>query len=156
MSGHRPFSDLKKGWSAERLAENAARKAELAAELVSLEQLREGLGISQEELANVMDVQQPAISKLVRRPDMKDAFAELHPPGLRHRSADAIGSAHADRPMRGRLVPHHILFVDHSQRRRGGGGGRAEQGDRRHGHAPCRIILSRSDRCSAISPVCPG
>ncbi|NML88161.1 XRE family transcriptional regulator [Sphingobium sp. TB-6] len=71
MSGHRPFSDLKKGWSAERFAENAARKVEMMAELVSLEQLREGLGISQEELANVMDVQQPAISKLVRRPDMK-------------------------------------------------------------------------------------
>ncbi len=45
--------------------------ASLAAEMVSLEQLRDGLGISQEELANVMDVQQPAISKLVRRPDMK-------------------------------------------------------------------------------------
>ncbi|MBW4655655.1 MAG: helix-turn-helix domain-containing protein [Kaiparowitsia implicata GSE-PSE-MK54-09C] len=71
MSGHRPFSDLKKDWSAERRAKNAARKAEMAAELVSLEQLREGLGISQEELANVLDVQQPAISKLVRRPDMK-------------------------------------------------------------------------------------
>jgi predicted XRE-type DNA-binding protein len=71
MSGHRPFSDLKKGWSSERLAANEARKANLAAEMVSLEQLREGLGISQEELANVMDVQQPAISKLVRRPDMK-------------------------------------------------------------------------------------
>ena len=71
MAGHRPFSELKKGWSPERLAENAARKAELAAELVSLEQLRAGLGISQEELASVMEVQQPAISKLVRRPDMK-------------------------------------------------------------------------------------
>ena len=35
------------------------------------EQLREGLGISQEELSSVMDVQQPAISKLVRRPDMR-------------------------------------------------------------------------------------
>lgn len=35
--------------------------------MVSLEQLRKGLGISQEELANVMEVQQPAISKLVRR-----------------------------------------------------------------------------------------
>ena len=71
MSGHRPFSELKKGWSPERRAENEARKAQMAAELVSLEQLREGLGISQEELANVMEVQQPAISKLVRRPDMK-------------------------------------------------------------------------------------
>lgn len=71
MSGHRPFSELKKGWSPQRLAANAARKAKLTEEMVSLEQLREGLGISQEELASVMDVQQPAISKLVRRPDMK-------------------------------------------------------------------------------------
>jgi len=71
MSGHRPFSELKKDWSPERLAANGARKAKLAEEMISLEQLREGLGISQEELANVMQVQQPAISKLVRRPDMK-------------------------------------------------------------------------------------
>lgn len=71
MSGHRPFADLKKNWSAERLAANSVRKAKLADEMVSLEQLREGLGISQEELAKVMDVQQPAISRLVRRPDMK-------------------------------------------------------------------------------------
>jgi predicted XRE-type DNA-binding protein len=71
MSGHRPFSDLMKDWSPERRARSNARQAELAAELVSLEQLREGLGLSQEELANVMEVQQPAISKLVRRSDMK-------------------------------------------------------------------------------------
>ncbi len=71
MSGHRPFADLKKDWSPERLARSEARKAKLNAEMVSLEQLREGLGISQEELASVMEVQQPAISKLVRRPDMK-------------------------------------------------------------------------------------
>jgi predicted XRE-type DNA-binding protein len=71
MSGHRPFSDLMKDWSPERLARSEARMANLTAEMVSLEQLREGLGISQEELANVMEVQQPAISKLVRRPDMK-------------------------------------------------------------------------------------
>ncbi len=45
--------------------------AALAAEMVTLEQLREGLGISQEELASIMEVQQPAISKLVRRSDMK-------------------------------------------------------------------------------------
>jgi predicted XRE-type DNA-binding protein len=70
-NGHRPFSDLKKGWSPERLAANEARKSKLMSEMVSLEQLREGLGISQEELANVMEVQQPAISKLVRRLDMK-------------------------------------------------------------------------------------
>ena len=71
MSGHRPFSDLMKDWSPERRARSDARQAGLAAELVSLDQLREGLGLSQEELANVMEVQQPAISKLVRRSDMK-------------------------------------------------------------------------------------
>jgi predicted XRE-type DNA-binding protein len=71
MSGHRPFADLMKDWSPERRARSDARQAELAAEMVTLEQLREGLGISQEELANLMEVQQPAISKLVRRTDMK-------------------------------------------------------------------------------------
>ncbi len=71
MSGHRPFSDLMKDWSPERRARSDPRQVELASEMVSLEQLREGLGISQEELASVMEVQQPAISKLVRRPDMK-------------------------------------------------------------------------------------
>ena len=71
MTGHRPFSDLKKGWNAERLVENAQRKALIADEMVSLELLRERLGVSQEELAELLDVQQPAISKLVRRTDMK-------------------------------------------------------------------------------------
>lgn len=71
MSGHRPFSDLKKDWSPERLAANARRKAGLADEMVSLETLRQRLDVSQEELANLLDVQQPAISKLVRRADMK-------------------------------------------------------------------------------------
>jgi predicted XRE-type DNA-binding protein len=71
MSGHRPFPDLTKDWSPERLARSEARMAALTSEMVSLEQLRVGLGLSQEELANVMEVQQPAISKLVRRPDMK-------------------------------------------------------------------------------------
>ena len=71
MSGHRPFAQLKKDWSPERHAANAARKTKLHAEMLSLEQLREGLGITQEELARLLDVQQPAISKLVRRADMK-------------------------------------------------------------------------------------
>jgi predicted XRE-type DNA-binding protein len=71
MSGHRAFANLKRDWSPERHAANTARKAKLCAEMVSLEELREGLGITQEELANLLDVQQPAISKLVRRPDMK-------------------------------------------------------------------------------------
>jgi predicted XRE-type DNA-binding protein len=71
MSGHRAFADLKKDWSPERRAANAARKMKLQADMLSLEQLREELGITQEELATLLDVQQPAISKLVRRADMK-------------------------------------------------------------------------------------
>ena len=46
MSGHRPFFELKKNWTPERLAANAERKAELHAEMVSLEELRADLGIS--------------------------------------------------------------------------------------------------------------
>lgn len=71
MAGHRPFSNLMKDWTPERRAANEARKAEMMAELASLDRLHEELGISEEEFANVMDMQQPAISKLVRRPDMK-------------------------------------------------------------------------------------
>jgi len=71
MSGHRPFFELKKNWTPERLAANAERKAELHAEMVSLEELRADLGISQEALAQALDVQQPAVSKLVRREDMR-------------------------------------------------------------------------------------
>mgnify|MGYP000482024331 CR=1 FL=1 len=71
MTGHRSFADLKKGWSAERLARNAERKAELASEYATLEQLRLALGVSQEELAHLLDVQQPAISKLEHRADMR-------------------------------------------------------------------------------------
>jgi hypothetical protein len=43
MSGHRPFSDLMKHWTPERGARSDVRQAELAAELVSLEQSSGGL-----------------------------------------------------------------------------------------------------------------
>lgn len=71
MSGHRPFSNLKKGWSDERRARNKARKGEIAAQYATLEELRIALGMSQEELAQRLDVQQPAVSKLTSRTDMK-------------------------------------------------------------------------------------
>lgn len=71
MSGHRPFSDLKRGWSDERRARSMARKAELATQYATLEELRLALGMSQEELARRLDVQQPAVSKLTSRSDMK-------------------------------------------------------------------------------------
>lgn len=71
MSGRRPFSDLKKNWSADRQARNAAHKQELAAEYATLEELRLALGLSQEQLAQRLDVQQPAVSKLTSRSDMR-------------------------------------------------------------------------------------
>ena len=51
MTGHRPFSDLKKNWAADRRVRNEARKAGVAVEYATLEELRIALGLSQEELA---------------------------------------------------------------------------------------------------------
>jgi ribosome-binding protein aMBF1 (putative translation factor) len=71
MTGHRPFSDLKKDWDVDRRARNETRKAELAAEYTTLEELRVALGLSQEELAHRLEVQQPAVSRLTNRSDMR-------------------------------------------------------------------------------------
>ena len=71
MTGHRPFSDLMKDWSPERRARNEARQAEIAAQWAKLEAFQQEHDISDQELAGIVDLQQPAISKLVRRPDMK-------------------------------------------------------------------------------------
>ncbi len=71
MTGHRPFSELKKNWNENLRARNRARKAELALEYATLEELRVALGLSQEELAQRLDVQQPAVSKLTARSDMR-------------------------------------------------------------------------------------
>jgi len=71
MAGHRPIADLKKTWSPERRARSEGRKAALAAEYATLEQLRLALGLTQEELAERLDVQQPAVSRLIGRADMK-------------------------------------------------------------------------------------
>lgn len=71
MTGHRPFSDLKKDWSDDRRARNQTRKVEIAVEYATLEELRVALGLSQEELARRLEVQQPAVSKLTSRSDMR-------------------------------------------------------------------------------------
>ena len=71
MTGHRPFSELKKNWSDDRRARSKARKAELTVEYATLEELRVALGLSQEELAQRLEVQQPAVSKLTSRSDMR-------------------------------------------------------------------------------------
>ncbi|HEX5008599.1 MAG TPA: helix-turn-helix domain-containing protein [Hyphomonadaceae bacterium] len=71
MSGRHPLSRLTRNWSPKRLAELEAEKRALAEEASTLEQLRIALGVSQEQLAELLDVQQPAISKLERRNDMR-------------------------------------------------------------------------------------
>ena len=71
MTGRRPASDFTKNWSSARLAAVEAEKRALELEATTLEELRVALGISQEELARLLDVQQPAISKLERRNDMR-------------------------------------------------------------------------------------
>ena len=71
MTGRRPFADLKKDWSDDRRARNQARKAEIALEYATLDELRVALGLSQEELAQRLEVQQPTVSKLTSRSDMR-------------------------------------------------------------------------------------
>jgi len=69
MSGHRPFSDLTRGFPADRLARIATGAAELREEM-TLEELRSARELSQEAVANVLEVGQPAVAKLERRHDM--------------------------------------------------------------------------------------
>ena len=71
MTGHRPFAEPRKHWGEDRRARNRARKAELAVTYATLEELRVALGLSQEELARRLEVQQPAVSKLTSRSDMR-------------------------------------------------------------------------------------
>ena len=69
MTGHRPFSELTKGFSPERRARVAAKAAELREEM-TLEELRKARSLSQEAMATTLDVGQPAVAKLEKRADM--------------------------------------------------------------------------------------
>jgi len=69
MSGHRPFSNLTKGFSRARKARVANKAAALETAL-ALHELRKTRAISQEELAAKLAVGQPAVAKLERRADM--------------------------------------------------------------------------------------
>ena len=71
MSGRRKLADLTRNWPLEKLAALEAEKRAMADEAATLEQLRIALGVSQEKLAELLDVQQPAISTLERRNDMR-------------------------------------------------------------------------------------
>ena len=69
MTGHRPFNQLTKGFSADRKRRVAARVIELKADM-ALHELREAREKSQESLARTLKVGQPAVAKLERRTDM--------------------------------------------------------------------------------------
>jgi DNA-binding XRE family transcriptional regulator len=74
MTGHRPFSSLRRRMSAERLTANAetaqAMLHDIDRQELALHELRRARQRSQEELARVLKVQQPAIAKLEHRADM--------------------------------------------------------------------------------------
>ena len=69
MTGHRPFSELRKRMTPERRARNAEETKRLLASM-ALHELRRARERSQEELARELKVGQPAVAKLERRIDM--------------------------------------------------------------------------------------
>ena len=69
MTGHRPFSELTKNFTSERKARTAAKVRKLKAEM-PLAELRQARSQSQQELARLLKVGQPAVAKLERRADM--------------------------------------------------------------------------------------
>ncbi|AFY54701.1 putative transcriptional regulator with C-terminal CBS domains [Rivularia sp. PCC 7116] len=69
MTGHHKFSNLTKDFSAQRKTKIAAKKSQLCEEM-ALYELRQALKISQAELAEKLQVKQPAISRLEKRTDM--------------------------------------------------------------------------------------
>ena len=69
MTGHRPFRDLTKKFTPARRARVATKAAALR-EQMTLEELRKSRDLSQEEIAEAMEVGQPAVAKLEKRADM--------------------------------------------------------------------------------------
>ncbi|NQZ09569.1 MAG: helix-turn-helix transcriptional regulator [Algicola sp.] len=70
MTGRNAFSKLTKNISPERRIAIDAHKAELQDEM-ELYELRQAIGISQESLAQQLEVKQPAIAKMERRSDLR-------------------------------------------------------------------------------------
>lgn len=74
MTGHRSFSNLRQRMSPERRTANAeaaqAMLHDIGRQELALHELRQARRRSQEELARVLKVQQPAIARLEHRADM--------------------------------------------------------------------------------------
>ena len=69
MSGHRPFQELTEGFTTDRRRRVETRKRELLAEM-PLHELRQALAMTQQGLADRLQVNQPAIAKLEKRTDL--------------------------------------------------------------------------------------
>ena len=70
MSGRHAFDKLTKNISFKRRAGIEEQKVELREEM-TLHELRQAIGTSQETLADRLDVLQPAIAKMERRSDIR-------------------------------------------------------------------------------------
>jgi predicted transcriptional regulator len=69
MTAHRPFHELTREFPPERRA-RVATKAAAMRETMTLEELRKARSLSQEDLAAMLEVGQPAIAKFEKRADM--------------------------------------------------------------------------------------
>jgi transcriptional regulator with XRE-family HTH domain len=69
VTGHRPFNELTKNFSSARKGRVAVKARALKAQM-PLAELRQARAQSQQELARVLKVGQPAVAKLEKRADM--------------------------------------------------------------------------------------
>lgn len=69
MAGHRSFQDLRKALPQERRERNR-RETRGLLKALALFELRQVRGKSQEEIADELNVQQPAVAKMERRDDI--------------------------------------------------------------------------------------
>jgi DNA-binding XRE family transcriptional regulator len=68
MTGHKPFSELTKNFSPERRRRIDEMARQMIAEM-PLHELRQARELTQKELAQTLNVNQPAVSKLEQRTD---------------------------------------------------------------------------------------
>ncbi|NER20007.1 MAG: XRE family transcriptional regulator [Symploca sp. SIO1B1] len=70
MSRHRKFSELTKDFTPQRQAKIAEKVANLKKEM-AFNELRQALELSQEELAQGLNIKQPVVSRLENRDKMR-------------------------------------------------------------------------------------
>lgn len=73
----RKFADLRAGMSPEAQTRSRRKTVELLAEM-PLQELRKARGLSQQTLANVLQVKQPTVAKMEHRTDMYISTLRSH------------------------------------------------------------------------------